>query len=121
MLNTLLPLITLIGGYVLGCFTLWVKWGIDKRKDRRKDRKKLIKEVRDYCVSNEELSTYKFINTVLYTRIKPFLSEQMIYEIENYNNQTLSFAMMAGTPKFDSPFDSILIELVNLEKKWKLI
>lgn len=122
MIDSILPLVTLFLGYLLGFFTPWFKWQIDKKKDVRADRKTIIKSVRDYLDNTDSFDRVEFMKTILYGQVRPYLSNKLINEIENtpYNEVTILVSPSQGQEIW-TPRDSLLNEIRKLEKRWGLI
>lgn len=82
-------------------------------------RKSLIEECRSYLQENE-FDRKEFANTVLYSRLRPHLSEELRKEIEKDSNHiTVNMAARGGGVDNFKPH--VLDELVELENKWRLL
>jgi len=113
---------------IIGSFIApWAKWGIEKRKLRLENKKELLAESRtkivDQGIDNEE-----FMSTVVYSRIREYLSESLIKDIEGTytgglnSKRTINVVVGSGRNSGVNPFkNKLLDELTMLEKKWKLI
>ena len=82
-------------------------------------RRSLIDECRSYLQENE-FNRKEFADTVLYSRLRPHLSEKLIKEIEkDPNHITLNVAARGGG--VDNYKPHLLDERVELENKWRLL
>jgi hypothetical protein len=116
-------IISLIFGSSLltGIFGHYIKWGIEKKKLKRQYRQDLIKEVRDYIVS-DEFGEQSIRNSKAYGRIREHLTQELDNEIRQKKNG-VTVVVGGGGYITGKTFlkESIEIELSRLEKKWELI
>jgi hypothetical protein len=118
----------LIAGSIGSLIAPWVNWGIEKKKLIRKSREELIQHARDALIK-EDLSNKEFSHLTIYSRIKPYLSEQAVKAVEgeysrNGQNPTEVIRVVMGNSRDSgvNPFKNrVLDELAMLEKKWDLI
>ena|ERR1022692_2749155 len=115
--NIVIPAITGLGGLIIGTFTPFVKWYIEKKKLRYNNRKELISKSRQYIASTKEFSNQDFCNSVLYASLRPYLSEKTVKELEI---QTNKIDIIVGSNRYGIVSD-ILDDLHRIEKKWDLL
>ncbi len=82
-------------------------------------RRCLIDECRSYLQENE-FDRKAFANTVLYSRLRPYLSEKLRKEIEKNPNH-ISINITARGGGVDNFKPHVLDELVDLEIRWRLL
>ncbi len=115
--DVLLSIISIAGGILIGYFTPFIQWKIQKQKEKYEARKQLINSVREYFNKIENFDSRAFCNTVLYSQIRPYLSNRIINELERY---TGIIHIVENHHRYGIDTD-ILDELKELEIKWKLI
>jgi hypothetical protein len=126
MWNVIIPAITGIIGVIVGSFTPIINWHVESKKLRREDRKLLLKEARDYFEKNkDDFFRPEFAQSILYSRIRSFLSQELIKCIEDPTpdgNLTVKNHPIGNYRSTDmNPAALILDELQSLERKWKII
>ena len=103
----------LIGGAIGSLLAPWVHWKIELRKDNLKSKKELILNLRTY-LQNEDPRDEKFLRSIDYIRIRPYLSDEFVKELENFEKAVLHLNHLNYyTVKF-------LEELEIIENKWDL-
>ncbi len=120
-LTILIPAITAVLGFLLGSFKPMIDWEIEKKRLKRKDRKAFIKEVRDYFEKAESFDRIAFSESMLYSRLKPYLSGKLIKDIEDPNVHTIHIVQTGDLTRISTPLPCIIKELRDLEEKWELI
>lgn len=118
----------LIAGAVGSLIAPWVNWGIEKKRLTRKNREELIRSVR-VALLNEGLSNSEFRHLQVYSRIKPYLSEDVVKAVEGkfakdkpFVTEVVQVVLGNGRNSGINPFrNRLLDELTLLEKKWDLI
>lgn len=94
--------------------TLWVNWGIEKKRERQKTRKDLIQRTREF-ISSTEWNQLKFNNTVTYSEIRQHLTEGTRRSIEG---GTITIQVGRGGDVIKS---AILDDISKKEKEWGII
>ena len=104
-------IIGLLTGIIAYLIAPWVVGRIDKKKKNRNDRVSLIKQLRIYMESQEPKDD-SFLNSHNYIRIRPYLSDSLINELEDSRTQ-----IIWSTPRsyYKSKF---LQELEDIEDLW---
>jgi hypothetical protein len=120
-------IVGLITGTIGSLIAPWVNWGVEKKKLTRKNREELIQSARE-ALAKDKLSNNEFCHLPVYSRIKPYLSEQAIKSVEGEVSKDSPFTEVVtivvgnGRNSGVNPFkNEILDELTLLEKKWGLI
>lgn len=108
----------LIGGAIGSLIAPWVHWEIELRKEKLKNKKDLILNLRTYLQNNDPRNE-KFFRSVDYIRIRPFLSNDFVKELENLNKTVIhSYHRSYYTAKFMEELDQIEIMWnLSLDKK----
>jgi hypothetical protein len=118
----LLPsLLGLLGGVVGSIITPWIKWEIEKKKETREIKRKKIDSWRFYIENNFNWDSFR--DTSIFSEMKPFLSEEIIRELDPYsfdktNTPTIHLRTPIGR---DDLKMRLLDEITAIEKKWKLL
>lgn len=114
MFDIIIPAITgLFAGLVASLIAPWVHWGIEKRRDLNIERKMLMKLARRSLSFRFQKS--KFREDDIYFRLKPLLSKELTDSIESD-----TIASDKGADDYEY-IKSVHVELIKIEKKWKLI
>lgn len=108
-------IIGLLTGALGSLVAPWINWGIEKRKIQRKERVKLLKDLRKYSLT-DSLQNKNFLNSNMYIQIRPFLSDNLIEELE-MDGILIEVSNRNPLPKLNSIF---LIELAKIERSWGL-
>jgi hypothetical protein len=118
----LLPsLLGLLGGVVGSIITPWIKWEIEKKKETREIKRKKIDSWRFYIENHFNWDSFR--DTSIFSEMKPFLSEEIIRELDPYsfdktNTPTIHLRTPIGR---DDLKMRLLDEITAIEKKWKLL
>jgi len=75
-------IIGLLTGAIGSLVAPWLKWKIEEKKEERSEKVELIKNLR-VAMETAEPNDSEFLNSTHYIRIRPFLSEKVISEIED--------------------------------------
>jgi hypothetical protein len=89
-----------------------------QEQERRKYHQEILSECRKK-LNNTEFDKTRFRQTIVYSKIRPFLSSQIIQHIEN-DQATLIISKGRGAG-VDNVCPMILDELTQLEIKWGMI
>lgn len=114
-------LIGLIAGVIGSLVAPWVHWGIEKRRVRLEDRRKLIADARaeiQHTALQQDPDKRDFRGTVLYSRLRDYLSEQTRKEIESDGITVQIVGRGAGVNNY---IPRVLDEIRRLEKTWGLL
>jgi hypothetical protein len=118
ILDILTPIITGVFGLATGYFGALSIWQVEKLKMRRNERISLIKELREY-IASDEFNTQKFKNTILYSRFRKYLSDQIIDQIDCKDGAIRLELHIAESR--DGLQNELLDQLCVLEEKLNLI
>jgi hypothetical protein len=110
----------LISGAIGSLIAPWIKWGIEKRRLKLSERKSLINNVREF-VSSENYQYSEFMDSVLYTRIKPYLSKGLVFNLEKPIDSIKVMVRTGRKTMIESYQSEILFELTQIERKWQLM
>lgn len=120
-------LIPTIVAFIAGAFgsliAPWANWGIKKKEILLNNRKHLIEEVRNK-LSEENLSSEDFINSQLYSKIRPFLSKKTIDTLEitgDFGTKVIQIQMGGRGNGTSHYFNNVLDDIRVKEKEWGLI
>src|SRR5438552_74382 len=81
-------LVGLATGAIGSLVAPWIHWKIEERKELQKSKIELIKSLRAYLENNEPREQ-TFLNSADYVRIRPYLSEAFVSDLENFNESWL--------------------------------
>jgi hypothetical protein len=120
-------LIPTIVAFIAGAFgsviAPWANWGIKKKEILLNNRKQLIDEVRNK-LSEKDLSSEDFINSQLYSKIRPFLKIKTIDTLEKtgeFGTQVIQIQMGGRGNGTSHYFNNVLDDIQIKEKEWGLI
>src|ERR1035437_1403612 len=99
-------IIGLFTGAVGSLIAPWINWRIEKKKNERMEKEKLIENLRLY-VLRKDPKDIEFINSIDYIRIRPYLSNKFVEELENSNETVI---LMGATR---SKYQSELLEQID--------
>ena len=106
-------IIGLIGGAIGSLLAPWVHWKIEVRKEQLKSKKKLILNLRTY-LQNDDPRDENFLRSVDYIRVRPYLSNDFVKELEDLKKTILhSYHRSFYTATFMEELD-LIEELWNL-------
>ncbi len=108
-----------VAGVIGGLVMPWVKWEIEKRREKRKRRQELVDSWRRYV--EDEFEWDSFRNTAMFSQMKPYLPEKVIKEldpVEEGETPTIHGKSVIGE---DTLTKRLLDEIAAVEKRWKLI
>ena len=114
-------LIPTIVAFIAGAFgsviAPWANWGIKKKEILLNDRKDLIKRARNE-LSQKKFEENKFVNSQIYSEIRPFLNTKTIDELES-DVMICNLATRGGGAAYH--LTKILDDISIIEKEWELI
>lgn len=120
----LLILSFLSGGTIGSLITIYVKWGIEKKRDKRNARRDLIANARSY-IESKSFSGFSFYQTDQFLRLEPCLKKGVIDFVKKYEMyyDNIDYVDQDQNPdRLKEDFKvSLLEEFRRLEKKWGLI
>ncbi len=100
-------IIGLIGGAIGSLLAPWVLFKIEIRKEQLKSKKELILNLRIY-LQNEDPRDEKFLRSVDYIRIRQYLSNEFIKDLEDLKKTIIhSYHRSFYTAKFMEEIDFI--------------
>ena len=106
-------IIGLIGGAIGSLLAPWVNWKIEIKKELWRTKKELILKLRTYLQNNSPKNK-NFLNSIDYTRIRPYLSNNFVNELEDFETTILhSYHRGYYNAKF-------MEELDTIEDLWQL-
>jgi hypothetical protein len=117
LLNTLLPIVTAAVGVWIGRY---LKWDLEKKKLRYKERKIFILAMREYLHNSNTWSRGDFKKTVLYSQLRPHLSEKLLKSLDTPSN-TLRIYKVGSAVDIDMEWVESFQEVNALERKWSLL
>jgi hypothetical protein len=86
ILIIILPILTGAAGIWVGYY---LKWDVEKKKMRYQERKILLSSIREIIIksggNHPEYFNYEFSNSIEYSRIKSYLSKELVQKIEYKN------------------------------------
>lgn len=106
-------------GFISGLLTPWIKWQIDKQKDRHDYRRKLVIDWRA-AIDAERGDPFapgsSFGSSAAYSSLRPHMQTDAIKKIE------ASRTVYVGGGRGDSMRKQMLLdEVARIEKQWKLV
>jgi len=106
---------------LLGLLTLWVKWMIDKRREREKYRREMIKKWRD-AINSIDDSYFNnmglpFGDMLWYSSLRLHMKTDIIDKLEKPRTFIVPSDGRQGFPKKQYLLD----EIARIEKEWGLI
>jgi hypothetical protein len=104
-------IVGLLTGAIGSLVAPWVVWKIEEKKQNRIDRVDLIKQLRIYTETHEPRD-HDFLNSHNYIRIRPYLSDSLINDLED--SRTVVFQSTSRS-YYTSKF---LQELEGIEDLW---
>lgn len=105
-------IVGLLTGAIGSLVAPWIVWNIDKKKENRSDRIDLIRQLRIYLETYEPKDD-SFLNSHNYIRIRPYLSDSLINDLED------SRIVVSIPPTSRSHYKSkFLQELEDIEDLW---
>ncbi|WP_298782448.1 hypothetical protein [uncultured Polaribacter sp.] len=91
----------------------WFKWKLEQKKESRNEKVTLLRELRKFLEKNEPKEK-DFINSEIYMRIRPYLSNEFVEELEDNTSGYIS-------PNSRSYYKGQLLkELEVIEDSWDL-
>jgi hypothetical protein len=112
-------ILIVVAGVIGGLVVPWGKWEIEKRREKRKRRQELVNSWRQYV--EDEFEWNSFRNTVMFSQIKPYLSEEMIKELDPVEEGEIPTIHGRSVIGEDTLTKRLLDEIAAVEKRWKLI
>ncbi len=106
-------IIGLLTGALGSIFAPWFKWKLEQRKESRAEKVSLISELRKHLEQNEPKNN-DFLNSETYMRIRPYLSDFFVEELED---GTSTYIESSSRSYYKAQF---LKELELIEDSWDL-
>ncbi|MFT5971087.1 MAG: hypothetical protein ACI8ZO_001605 [Flavobacteriales bacterium] len=104
-------IVGLLTGAIGSLVAPWIVWKIEKKKENRNDRVDLIKQLRVYLETGEPRDDV-FLNSHNYIRIRKYLSDSLIDDLEDSRREILQ---STSRSYYKSKF---LQELEDIEDSW---
>jgi len=109
-------LVGLIAGTIGSLIAPWVNWGIEKRKLRLNAQREFVATARRELQAR--LEKEKFRESIIYSQLRPFLSERTWKEIES---DTITIQRGGRGSGANNYLPRVLDDLHALEQKWGLL
>ena len=106
-------LIGLVSGAIGSLIAPWMKWRLENKRSNRVDRINFLNEAREY-VEKVDVKSEEFLNSPLYSRIRAYLSTELVQDLENQRKVIMYNGLRDGYRA------RVLEELNNLEYHWKV-
>ena len=107
-------IIGLLTGTIASLVAPWINWRLERKKTEREEKQKLIANLRLYVLKNDPKNS-EFMNSIEYIRIRPYLSELFVRELENTKE------VVVLTNSIRSKYQSDLLEQIDrIEEDWNL-
>lgn len=106
----------LVSGAIGSLIAPWVNWGIEKKRANLEARRRFIADARAELQHNPDKE--KFRDSVLYSRLRPHLSEHTSKEIES---DTITIQDGGRGGGVNNYIPQVLDEIRELESKWRLL
>jgi hypothetical protein len=106
----------LITGTLASLVAPWSQWGVEKRRARLEGRRRFIADARAELQRKPDKETFR--ESVLYSRMRPHLSERTSKEIESDTITVQVGGRGGGANNF---IPQVLDDIRELEAKWKLL
>lgn len=112
------PAITaVIGGLIGSLLGPWIKWDIEKRRQRQVSRRELVSIVRVTLASNPP-TREEFVESPLYAQLLPHLSSATLERLQSRSTIVQMGGRGGGVNNY---VPGVLDDLFALERKWKLL
>jgi hypothetical protein len=106
----------LVSGAIGSLIAPWINWGIEKRRSKLEAQRRFIADARAELQHNPDKK--KFRESVLYSRLRPHLSERTSKEIESDAVTVQTGGRGSGANNF---IPHVLDDIRTLEAKWDLL
>jgi hypothetical protein len=118
------PAVTGLLSGILGSFVAdWSKWGFESRRDRREARRTLIEQARSILAEPPPKEVFR--ETSLYFQLSPHLPAatraKMTSTLLPEGGEVVEIVLRGNRAVANPYADTILRDLVDLERKWGLI
>ncbi len=107
-------LISIAGAVIASILTPFSKWYFENKKENRNERLKLISDLRN-LLEHKNPKDKEFLNSSIYSRIRPYFSEKLVKKLETNSSITIS-----PNNNREIYLNSIEEELVLIEDLWKM-
>ena len=106
-------IVALISAAIGALLAPWAKWKLEQKKLERDDQIKLMTELRLFLEKNEPKNE-DFLSSVNYIRIRPYLTDSLIKDLEDFKTQVI-------VSTFRSTYKARLLQEIDLiENQWKI-
>ena len=109
-------LIGLVSGAIGSLIAPWINWGVEKRRTKLEARRRFIADARAELQHNTDKE--KFRDSVLYSRLRPHLSERNSKEIES---DTITLQKGGRGADANNYIPRVLDDIRALEAEWDLL
>jgi len=102
-------------GFLSGLLTPWIKWQIEKRRDKQQYRRELIQSWRNAIERHNDFNSAEnsFGDTDAYASLRPHMSEEVVKEFESPRT------VHVGGGRGESVRKHMLLdEVARIESKW---
>lgn len=107
-------ILALIGSFLGTIITPYLRWIYDQEKYKREEKINFLDKLRSKIQSTDVKSKY-FLNSNVYSRIRPFLSDDLISELEGNDHY-----LQNNQDKKDYLKGKLYHEIVEIENNWKI-
>ena len=118
-INIIISAITgFITGVIASLIAPWIHWRIERKKIILNRKIELVDKSREF-LNKQEFNNKEFRETDIYSRIRPYLSKELIQKIEKADNN-IHVQLGGRGGGVDNFRNKILDELNSLEQEWGL-
>lgn len=114
MEHVLTAIIALISGALGSLLAPWIHWDIERKRENLKEKLKLIEEIRTHILK-DDIRTEKFLNSLNFIKIRPFLDNKFVQTLEDLNVTEITTNQYRSTYQM-----KFLSEIDRIEKDWGL-
>lgn len=112
-------IVGLLSGALGSLLAPWIHWGIEKRREDRKKKQDLINLWRRYIARSFKWDIFR--DTVTFSQMKPYLSDNIIKELDPTEEGESPTVHMRSVIGEDTLKKRLLDEITAIEKQWELI
>jgi hypothetical protein len=118
MEKIIIGIVSAVVGFLSGLLTPWIKWQIEKRRDKQRHRRDLIRSWRDAIDRHDGFGGAKstFGDTDAYASLRPHMREEAVKKFEASRT-----AYVGGGRGELVKKQMLLDEVARIESKWGLV
>ncbi|KUO66758.1 MAG: hypothetical protein APF83_06905 [Lutibacter sp. BRH_c52] len=110
LISGIIGLLIGVIGYIVAP---WVVRQIEQKKEERNDKADLIRQLRNYLETDEPRDK-KFLNSAAYIRIRPYLSDSLINDLED----SLTTVIQSASRSYYK--SKLMQEIDEIEEQWNI-